>query len=188
MEDGFPDPFWTARVACHAFWACKCTEYSFQRYINYTLQEFLDDFASAYVDDVLVFTDGTREQHREHVRKVLQKLQDAGLQLDIDMCEFEVHSTKYLGFIIEAGKGLRMDPAKVRAITDWKAPTSVKGVLGFLGFANFYRRFLKDFSQIAVSLYALVIKDTVVKWTAEADQKQIRYLIGTSKLSLKRQY
>lgn len=143
---------------------------TFQRYINHTLQEFLDDFVSAYVDDVLVFTDGTREQHREHVRKVLQKLRDAGLQLDIDKCEFEVQSTKYLGFIIEAGKGLRMDPAKIKAILDWKAPTSAKGVLGFLGFANFYRRFIKDFSQIAAPLYGLVKKDIVFKWTMEADQ------------------
>jgi len=70
------------------------------------------------MDDILVFTDSTRQQHREHVRKVLQKLQDAGLQLDIDKCEFEVQSTKYLGFIIEAGKGLRIDPAKIKAIID----------------------------------------------------------------------
>jgi hypothetical protein len=143
---------------------------TFQRYINRTLQEYLDDFVSAYVDDVLVFTDGTREEHREHVRKVICKLQDAGLQLDIDKCEFEVKTTKYLGFIIEAGQGLRMDPAKVKAITDWQAPTTAKGVLGFLGFANFYRRFIKDFSRIASPLYRLVKKDTVFEWTIEADQ------------------
>ena len=143
---------------------------TFQRYINRTLQEFLDDFVSAYVDDILVFTDGTRQQHREHVCKVLQKLQDAGLQLDIDKCEFEVQSTKYLGFIIEAGKGLRMDPAKVEAIMDWKAPTSAKGVLGFLGFANFYRRFIRDFSRIAAPLYGLVKKDTAFNWSSETDQ------------------
>jgi hypothetical protein len=143
---------------------------TFQRYINLTLQEFLDDFVSAYVDDVLVFTDGTREQHREHVRKVIQKLQEAGLHLDIDKCEFEVTSTKYLGFIIEAGQGLRMDPAKIQAIIDWKAPTSVKGVLGFLGFANFYRRFIKDFSRITAPLYRLVKKDVKWEWTVEANQ------------------
>jgi hypothetical protein len=141
---------------------------TFQRYINYTLQEFLDDFVSAYVDDILVFTDGTREQHREHVLKVLQKLQDAGLQLDIDKCEFEVQSTKYLGFIIEAGKGLRMDPAKIKAVQDWKAPTSAKGVLGFLGFANFYRRFIRDFSRIATPLYGLVKKNANFNWSKEA--------------------
>ncbi len=53
-----------------------------------------------------------------------------------------------------------MDPAKIKAIMDWKAPTSAKGVLGFLGFANFYRRFIKGFSQITAPLYGLVKKDT----------------------------
>jgi hypothetical protein len=91
---------------------------TFQRYINSVLQEFLDDFISAYVDDVLIFTDGTREEHRRQVHQVLNKLQAAGLQLNINKCEFEVKSTKYLGFIIEAGKGLRIDPAKVAVIKE----------------------------------------------------------------------
>ena len=73
------------------------------------------------------------------MKKVLGKLQDAGLQLDIDKCEFEDHTTKYLGFIVKAGKGIRMDPAKVQAILEWEAPRSIKGVQSFLGFANFYR-------------------------------------------------
>lgn len=142
---------------------------TFQRYINYTLREYLDEFVSAYVDDILVFTDGTREQHREQVRKVLTKLSAAGLQLDIDKCEFEVQSTKYLGFILEAGTGLRMDPAKVDAIREWEAPTTVKGVLGFLGFANFYRRFIKGFSEVTAPLYQLVKKDIVFDWSATAE-------------------
>ena len=112
---------------------------TFQRYINWTLRDFLDDFASAYLDDILVFSSGSLKEHREHVRKVLQRLKDAGLQLDIDKCEFEVQSTKYLGFIVEAGKGIRMDPEKVKAIMAWEVPRSVKGVQSFLGFANFYR-------------------------------------------------
>jgi hypothetical protein len=55
-------------------------------------------------------------------------MDSAGLQLDIKKCEFSVISTKYLGFIIEAGKGLKMDPQKVAAIKEWQAPTSLKGV------------------------------------------------------------
>ena len=91
---------------------------TFQRYINWTLRDFLDEFVSAYVDDILIFSSGNLRQHRQHVRKVLERLRQAGLQLDIGKCEFEVTSTKYLGFIIEAGQGIRMDPEKVRAITD----------------------------------------------------------------------
>lgn len=91
---------------------------TFQRYINWTLREYLDDFCSAYLDDVLIYTDGSLKQHQDHVRKVLSKLQDAGLHVDIKKCEFEVTTTKYLGFIIEAGKGIRMDPDKVKAIKE----------------------------------------------------------------------
>lgn len=111
---------------------------TFQRYVNWILHEFLDEFASAYLDDILVFSSGSLADHREKVSKVLQRLKDAGLQLDIDKCEFEVQSTKYLGFIIEAGKGIHMDPEKVAAIKEWAAPTTVRGVRSFLGFANFY--------------------------------------------------
>ena len=91
---------------------------SFQRYINSALQEYLDIFCSVYVDDVLIYSSGSRRQHQEHVRKVLARLQEAGLQLDISKCEFEVKETKYLGFILEAGKGIRIDPEKVKAILE----------------------------------------------------------------------
>ena len=63
--------------------------------------------------------------------------------------------TKYLGFIIEAGMELRMDPEKVKAIRDWQAPKTIKPVRSFLGFANFYRQFFKDFSKLAAPLTKL---------------------------------
>ena len=66
----------------------------------------LDEFASAYIDYVLVFTTGSLSKHREHVSMVLDRLSKARLHLDIDKCELEVKSTKYPGFIIEAGKGV----------------------------------------------------------------------------------
>jgi hypothetical protein len=134
---------------------------TFQRYINWILRDCLDEFCSAYIDDVLIYTDGSKKQHEEHVKKILTKMDDAGLQLDIDKCEFSVTSTKYLGFYIEAGKGLRMDPQKVAAIREWNLPTSIKGVQGFLGFANFYRRFIHKFSELARPLTALTKKENV---------------------------
>lgn len=107
---------------------------TFQRYINWVLQDYLDEFASAYLDDILVFSDGSLNAHREKVSKVLQRLQDPGLQIDIDKCELEVQRTKYLGFIIKSGRGVQMDSEKVEVVQSWKTPTSVKGVCSFLGF------------------------------------------------------
>ena len=143
---------------------------TFQKYINYTLRDYLDEFCSAYVDDILIYSSRSKKQHREHVCKVLQRLQDASLQVDIDKCEFEVQSTKYLGFIIEAGKGLQIDPAKVKAIEDWESLSSVKGVQGFLGFANFYRRFIQGYSDLVRLLTDLTHKDKRFEQSVEADK------------------
>lgn len=155
---------------------------TFQRFINWTLRDFLDEFCSAYIDDILIFTSGSLQEHREHVRRVLQRLRMAGLQVDIDKCEFEVQSTKYLGFIIEAGKGIRMDPDKVKAILDWETPTTIKGVRSFLGFANFYRRFIKNFSKVVSPLTDLTRKERNFQWTPQADKafQQLKELFTTA--------
>ena len=97
---------------------------TFQRYINYILREYLDDFCTAYMDDVLIYTSGTREEHENKVRLVLEKLLDAGLHLDPDKCEFAVKKVKYLGFIVHAGVGVQADPEKVKAILEWLPPNS----------------------------------------------------------------
>jgi predicted aspartyl protease len=143
---------------------------TFQRYINQTLREYLDDFCSAYIDDVLIYSSGSRSDHREKVKLVLGKLRDAGLQLDIEKCEFEVKSIKYLGYIVEAGQGIRVDPEKVAAIRAWEAPRTVKGVRGFVGFANYYREFIPDFSNIANPLTALTKKDVPFNWSKPCEE------------------
>ncbi|OJJ94623.1 hypothetical protein ASPACDRAFT_19620, partial [Aspergillus aculeatus ATCC 16872] len=74
------------------------------------LCKYLDKFYLIYIDDVLIYTDGDVKKHREHIRKVLQKLKEAGLFLDIKKCEFERKETLYLGFIVRAGQGVKMDP------------------------------------------------------------------------------
>lgn len=137
---------------------------TFQRYINWALRDLLDDFCSAYVDDILIYTNGSLMEHQDHVRKVLVRLRDAGLQLDIDKCEFEVKETRYLGFVVSAGKGIKMDPAKVKAIEQWEAPKTATAVRSFLGFANFYRTFIRNYSDLTMPLTRLTHKDSVFSW------------------------
>ncbi|KAM4059911.1 reverse transcriptase (RNA-dependent DNA polymerase) [Hirsutella rhossiliensis] len=141
-----------------------------QRYINSALQDYLDDFVSAYIDDVLIFSSGSLQDHRDKVGKVLQRLMDAGLQLDINKSEFEVKAVKYLGFIIEAECGIRVDPEKVEAVKGWATPTNVKSVRSFIGFANFYRIFMPDFSVIAEPLTRLTKKDVPFRWDGLCDE------------------
>ena len=152
---------------CMPFGLCNAPA-TFQSYINDTLRPFLDEFCSAYLDDVLVFSD-TREEHERHVRHVITRLEAAGLFIDIDKCEFNTQSTKYLGLIITTD-GIRMDPAKVNAILAWETPRTLKDVQAFLGFANFYRRFIHKFSRIAAPLTALTRTGCQFIWTEDCQR------------------
>jgi hypothetical protein len=140
---------------------------SFQHYINHTLFDLLDRYCTAYLDDVLVYSNSKKE-HRQHVREVVQRLREAGLQIDINKCEFETTQTKYLGLIVTPN-GIQMDPTKVNTILDWKDPPNVKELQKFLGFANFYRRFIRDFSKITRPLNDLLKKGAL--WIWEDTQK-----------------
>ena len=137
---------------------------SFQQYMNDVLFEYLNDFAQAYMDDILIYSKSFKE-HRHHVRSVFQKLRDAGLQVDIHKCEFHVQKTKFLGLIVTT-EGLEMDPAKIEAVKTWKPPTHLKGVQAFVGFCNFYRRFIKDFSKIVKPLTQLSHRQAPFEWSS----------------------
>lgn len=135
---------------------------TFQRFINDTLREHLDEFCHAYIDDILIFSNSLKE-HKGHVKWVLQRLREAGLQADLKKCEFHVTQTKYLGFIIGVN-GVSPDPDKIMAIREWEPPSSVKEVQAFLGFANFYRRFIQNYSRIAKPLTDLTRKQEPWQW------------------------
>jgi transposase InsO family protein len=130
---------------------------TYQRYMNDTLMDYLDDFCTAYLDDIMIYSENELE-HEEHVRKVLQRLRQAGLQADIRKSEFSVKRTKYLGFIVST-KGIEADQEKTLAIRQWDAPRTVRGVQSFLGFCNFYRRFIRNYGRIAKPLNQLTRKN-----------------------------
>ncbi len=142
----------------------------FQRYINWALQDFLNKFCSAYVNNILIFTDESLHQHWNHVQKILLWLWEVGLQIDIDKCKFEVKSTKYLEFILKVRKNIQMNSQKMKAIMNWQAPKSVKSVQSFIGFANFYQKFIKNFSNLILSIMALIQKNTPFRWTEKVNQ------------------
>lgn len=143
---------------------------AFQRYVNETLGNYLDVFCTAYLDDILIYTNGDRQDHWEKVNAVFERLNKAGLRLDPKKCEFGVKETKYLGFIINLGQGIKVDPEKIEAIKSWEAPISVKGVGSFLGFANFYREFISHFSKLTQPLFDLTKKDHPFLWLEKHDK------------------
>ena len=140
---------------------------AFQRFINHVLSPWLGISCSAYLDDVVIYSSSSRQEHRELVKQIIRALGDAGLQLDWDKSDFESSSVKYLGFIVQPGIGIQADPDKISAIQEWEPPTSVRGVRGFLGSANFFRCFVQDYSTLAMPLTLLTRKDQPFKWGDE---------------------
>ena len=128
-----------------------------QALVNDVLREYLDVFCVAYLDDILIYSK-TLEEHIEQVRKVLRALQQKSLLVKLEKCEFHKQSVRFLGYILTIN-GIKMDPKKVEAVLNWPTPTSVKELQSFLGFANFYRRFIEGYSRITAPLTDLTRKD-----------------------------
>jgi hypothetical protein len=142
---------------------------TFQSVINKALHEYLDIFVTAYLDDVLVYSRGTLEEHIEHVKKVLRKLKECKLYLQPGKCEFHTKETDFLGFIIST-EGVKMDPKKVATVQEWPTPKTVKDVQSFLGFANYYRRFIEGYSGIAAPLTEITKKEKGFTWGEEQER------------------
>lgn len=123
---------------------------TWQRFINEILRPFLDVFVTAYLDDILVYSSSEAE-HTAHVSQVLEKLIENHVFLDIHKSEFHTKRVRYLGIIVSV-YGIEMDPRKTEAVKNWPTPSTLKDVQAFLGFANFYRRFIAGFSGIVAPL------------------------------------
>uniref|UniRef100_A0A8H7KFJ6 RNA-directed DNA polymerase n=1 Tax=Bionectria ochroleuca TaxID=29856 RepID=A0A8H7KFJ6_BIOOC len=139
---------------------------TFQRMINQVLREYLDIFMVIYLDDILIFSDDL-ETHKEHVHKVLKKLEDTKLLVEPEKSHFHVQEVNFLGHTIRPNE-IRMEQGKIAAVKDWETPKTVKEVQAFLGFANYYRRFIKDYGKIAAPLHNITKKGIEFQW----DDKQ----------------
>uniref|UniRef100_A0A3B3HVP5 Gypsy retrotransposon integrase-like protein 1 n=1 Tax=Oryzias latipes TaxID=8090 RepID=A0A3B3HVP5_ORYLA len=139
----------------------------FQRLVNDVLRDFLNRFVFVYLDDILVFS-ADETQHEHHVRRVLERLLANQLFVKAEKCAFHVSSVPFLGYIIEAGN-IRPDPAKIEAVVQWETPQSRKKLQQFLGFSNFYRRFIRDYSTIAAPLTRLTSTNRPFVWDSAAD-------------------
>jgi deoxyuridine 5'-triphosphate nucleotidohydrolase len=145
---------------------------TFQNMMNDTLMVHIrKGRTDAYIDDVFI---GSGEDpkgklnyvqyHEKCVRDVLQVFRENKLYLKPEKCDFSVTSVQYLGFVISE-KGIKMDPLKLSAVTKWPVPTKLKELQSFIGFANFYRRFIKDFAKITRPFHDLTKKDKETKQT-----------------------
>ena len=123
---------------------------SFQSYIHGVLREYLDIFVIVFLDDILIYS-REESQHEQHVRIVLEALLIAGLFAKLSKCLFSVKRVPFLGYVI-TDTGVEMEMDRISTIVNWPEPESVRKVQTFLGFVNFYQRFIQGFSCIAAPL------------------------------------
>ncbi|KAI2665792.1 Transposon Tf2-9 polyprotein [Labeo rohita] len=139
----------------------------FQNFIHEVLREFLHHFIIVYIDDILIYSQSEAEHHH-HVAEVMQRLREHQLYLKAEKCSFHQSSVQFLGYVIDR-HGVRMDEGKVDAVVSWPKPNSIKELQRFLGFANFYRRFIQGFSHITNPLTNLLKgHPKTLNWTTEA--------------------
>ncbi|GJT17692.1 putative nucleotidyltransferase, ribonuclease H [Tanacetum coccineum] len=139
----------------------------FMDLMNRVCRPYLDKFVIVFIDDILIYSK-TREEHVEHLRLVLGLLKKEKLYAKFSKCEFWLREVQFLGHVIN-GNGIHVDPSKIEAVKNWKAPRTPTEVRSFLGLAGYYRRFIENFSKIAKSLTILTQKCKTFDWGEEQE-------------------
>jgi len=142
---------------------------TFQTIMNYLFRDLINQRDTAtFINDILVVTD-TKEEHDELVEEVLKRLEENDLFVKPEKCKWKVREVEFLGVVI-GPRGVEMQKEKVERVLNWPAPRNVKEVQKFLGFANYYRRFIKNFARIVAPLHILVRKEQKWKWEKEQEK------------------
>jgi len=138
---------------------------TFQRLLDRLIGPEMEPFAFAYLDDIVIVTP-TFEEHMVWLKRVLDKITNAGLTVNPDKCEFCRSQVRYLGFIVQ-GEGLTVDPEKTRPILEYPAPRNIKQLRRFLGMSSWYRRFIPQFATLSEPLTRLLKKGKRWGWGDE---------------------
>ena len=134
----------------------------FMDLMNRVCKPYLDQFVIVFIDDILIYS-RTKEDHEQHLRLILELLGKEKLYAKFSKCEFWLREVHFLGHVIN-DKGIHVDPAKIEAVKNWEAPKTPSEIRSFLGLAGYYRRFIKNFSKIALPLTALTQKEKKFEW------------------------
>ncbi|KAI7299779.1 hypothetical protein KC315_g17470, partial [Hortaea werneckii] len=147
---------------------------TFQSYINRALAGLVDTCCVVYLDDILVYSD-SHENHVRDLREVLARLRKFSLFANLKKCSFFTKEVEFLGYVVSTA-GVSMDSRRVAAIEEWPRPTTLREVQVLLGFTNFYRRFIRNYSKIVAPLTGLSKgavggkKPGLIEWGASEEQ------------------
>ncbi|QRW20628.1 Retrotransposable element Tf2 protein [Rhizoctonia solani] len=153
---------------------------AFQHFMNNLFRDLIDVTVVIYLDDILIFLEDPKD-HPTHVREVLSRLLRNQLFCKLSKCHFHVTTVDYLGIVISPA-GFSMDQKKIEAVTTWPTPKTVKQVQAFLGFVNYLRRFIPNFSLVARPLHNLTKKETPWTWEIQEEEafRELKSLVTKS--------
>ncbi|GJY16454.1 putative nucleotidyltransferase, ribonuclease H [Tanacetum coccineum] len=140
----------------------------FMDVMNRVCKPYLDKFVIVFIDDILVYSK-SKDEHEVHLRLVLELLKKEELYAKFSKCEFWLQELQFLGHVVNQN-GIHMDPSKIEAVKNWKAPTTPSEIRSFLGLADYYRRFIPNFSKIAKPLTLLTRKNKNYEWGVEQEE------------------
>ncbi|GJX04548.1 putative reverse transcriptase domain-containing protein [Tanacetum coccineum] len=140
---------------------------NFMDLMNRVCKPYLDKFVIVFIDDILIYSK-TKEDHKVHLRLMLELLTKEKLYAKFSKCEFWLQEVHFLGHVVNQS-GIHVDPSKIEAVKNWKAPTTPSEVRSFLGLAGYYRRFIVNFSKIAKPLTSLTQKNQKYEWGEEQE-------------------
>jgi hypothetical protein len=146
---------------------------TFMHLMNELFKSYLDTFVIVYIDDILIYS-RTLQEHKQHVRKVLDILRKNQLYAKKEKCELFRTEVSFLGHCV-SGDGISMEADKIKSVLEWPVPTDVEQIQKFLGLAGYYRKFVKNFSSICTPISELLSKHIQFKWT-ERQQKAFETL------------
>jgi len=149
---------------------------TFQRLINDTLREYLNDFAITYLDDILIYSDDL-QMHRSHMHKVLEKLNERALYVKKSKSRFETKEIKFLNYVIQSEQ-IEKNLRKTDAVRNWPSPKRVKEVQAFLRLMNYYQKFIPNYAKIAEPLTQLTHKNK--RWHWDREQKNAFHALKKS--------
>ncbi|GBG91638.1 hypothetical protein CBR_g52672 [Chara braunii] len=135
---------------------------TFQCCMKDLFRPWLDRFVVVYLDDILVFS-RTLQEHQGHLRQVLEKLRETNFKINAKKSEWAKTQVLYLGHVLD-GDGIKPEDNKIAAIRDWPTPRTLTKLRSFLGLANYYRKFVRNFSTIAAPLRRLLKKEAFWQW------------------------
>ncbi|WVZ71044.1 hypothetical protein U9M48_019670 [Paspalum notatum var. saurae] len=171
-EEDIPKTAFTTRYALYEYlvmsFGLTNAPAFFMYMMNSVFMNELDKFVVVFIDDILIYSK-SEEEHKEHLRIVLNRLKEHKLYAKFSKCAFWLKEVSFLGHILSE-KGVAVDPSKVKDVLNWKQPETATEIRSFLGLAGYYRRFIKDFSKTAKPMTSLTKKNSKYVWSSNCEE------------------